>query len=483
SARWLAFVFLFVLGVLVGCQTSSDVPLPTAVPSLIPVTPSAMPPAVSAPTATASPPAPPTSTAVMQPATTGADYQDLALNPEQLYLHPVPVLYAGDKATIQIGAHVPSGVNMQDVVVQVLVDGSVVGQNRLNMRNFAGDTSAVFNWVWDTTTSDGSHELAIYIDPEDRIQIGDENLANNVLTQTITVLPANQRPVAERNWQWTTAETEYAYVHVVEGTAAHRDFNDLLQATDDAVAFAADKLQVKPERKLDVYFIDRVIGQGGYAGNSLVVSYPDRNYAGGGLWEVLVHEVVHVLDLQIAPRRMPFLAEGVAVWATGGHYKQENLHTRTAALQELGLFVPLTDLANDFYPLQHEIGYLQAAGLVSYLVEQYGWEATRNFYASVEPVDGQTNAEVLSTQLQNHFGLTSAQLEEQWRNFLRNQPYDPNAIPDLQTTVRYYDIMRRYQQAHDPTAYFMTAWLPSPLEMRQREITADLTRHPTDEIN
>jgi hypothetical protein len=62
-------------------------------------------------------------------------------------------------------------------------------------------------------------------------------------------------------------------------------------------------------------------------------------------------------------------------------------------------------------------------------------------------------------------------------------PADRAMTDNLQTTIRYYDTMRRYQELHDPTAYFLNAWLPSPHEMRQRGITADLLRHPKEEIN
>lgn len=484
---WLLVIFLLVF-VVVGCRANAgqDAPFDTAVPPTLVLTPTAIAnTAVSvAPTLTAEPTALPTSTAVMQPATAGDSYQDLALNPERLYLYPVPALYVGDMVTIQIGAHVPPTVNPHEVAVQVWIDGELRGQNRLTGRNFAGDATAVFPWAWSTNPLQaGSYDIEIRLDPDDLIQIGDENPANNIFTHTVTLLPAGQRSAAENQWQWTTVETEYAYIHVVEGTAAHRDLNDLVQATDDAVIFAATRLGLVPQRKYDVFFINRVIGQGGYAGNVLVVSYPDRPYAGSGFGEVLVHEIIHLLDLQIAPRRLPFLAEGVAVWATGGHYKQENLHTRMAAVQELGLFIPLTEIADDFYLHQHEISYLQMAALLQYLVDQHGWPAVRDFYTSVEAVAGQTNTAVFASQIESHFGLTLPQLEDEWRTFLRNQPYDPNAIPDLQTTIRYYNIMRRYQQAHDPTAYFMTAWLPMPTEMRQRQITADLTRKPREEIN
>jgi len=62
-------------------------------------------------------------------------------------------------------------------------------------------------------------------------------------------------------------------------------------------------------------------------------------------------------------------------------------------------------------------------------------------------------------------------------------PEDRNQIIDLQTTVRYFNVMRRYQRFYDPTAYFLTAWLPYPGALQSEGNPADLTRHPQDEIN
>ena len=45
--------------------------------------------------------------------------------------------------------------------------------------------------------------------------------------------------------------------------------------------------------------------------------------------------------------------------------------------------------------------------------------------------------------------------------------------------VSFFEVMRRYQQALDPSAYFLTAWLPDGPVMRERGITADLLRRPS----
>jgi hypothetical protein len=62
-------------------------------------------------------------------------------------------------------------------------------------------------------------------------------------------------------------------------------------------------------------------------------------------------------------------------------------------------------------------------------------------------------------------------------------PEDVDAIDDLQTTIRFYDVMRRYQTLYDPTAYYLHAWLPMPSEAAQRQTAADFVRHPETATN
>ncbi len=50
-------------------------------------------------------------------------------------------------------------------------------------------------------------------------------------------------------------------------------------------------------------------------------------------------------------------------------------------------------------------------------------------------------------------------------------------------TVDYFDTLRRYQSLLDPSAYYLTAWLPDGRAMRERNIVADLTRRPTGVLN
>ncbi len=372
---------------------------------------------------------------------------------------------------------------MTTVSATILVDGAAVVSGILDRRNWNGQAEGVFEWAWDTSGLTGDHEIRVLIDPENTIQMGDENPNNNEVVLTATVLAAGRQPTREAAGEWVTVNTACCVVHVVSGTAAERDLEQLNASLETAVQQAVNRIGVQPNKPLQVYFIDRVLGQGGFAGSDMVVSYVDRRYAGGGLHELLVHEAVHVLDQQIAPQRISILAEGLAVWASGGHYKPEDIVQRSAALLALNSYVPLAQLANDFYPVQHEIGYLQAAGFVSYLIDRGGWLTFSEFYNDVTAGDAPTLAEALDLNLRTYYGIGLAEMETEWLTYLRGLTPSQAVIDDLATTIRYYNVMRDYQQAYDPTAYFLTAWLPHPTAVREQGNPADLTRRPRTENN
>ena len=330
-------------------DTATALPAPSAAPSAT---------HTQAPTETAPPTALPAQTSTPDVVT------DLALTADGVFLYPVPDLYDGDVVTFQVIADVPAQINPNDVGVEIYIDETLVVADTLRFRNLAGQTIGLYEWVWDSSGQTGLHDLEVRIDPADRIQDGDADPDNNDVLLPLVVNPLAQQPAGERGAVWVSAAGQYADIFVVSNSSAHRDLPFLVATTDAAIQQASNRLQETPAERLQVYFIERVIGQGGYAGGVMVISYADRDYAGDGLYEVLVHEATHLLDRQIAPNRIPFLAEGVAVWATGGHYKQEDLLSRSAALLAAGLYVPLPQLIDDFYPVQHEIGYLEAGGLI-----------------------------------------------------------------------------------------------------------------------
>ncbi len=481
--RWVVGI-LFICLFLTGCVGASNGPgdgVPaTAVPTnnstaLNTAAPSVSPAAEISPTNTVPPSPIPTETAVPQ--------LDLSLKSEDVFLYPIPHIYAGERVTFQVVAHVPPNVDPQSVTVHVLVNYQDVVEGTLNGRNLAGDAVGLFEWAWDTTDEAGEHLVHIILDRHDTITVGDENRENNQVELNVPVLDPVTLPPFERNATWVTAETNCCTIHVVSGTAAYRDLPELVTQVEAGVQQAALRLEEELSRKIDVYLIDRVIGQGGYAGNAIVISYLDRHYASHGFEQVLIHEAVHIIDRQFAPERITFMAEGLAVWGSGGHYKAEDIEQRAAALVALNQYIPLTDLIDNFYPVQHEIGYLEAAGFVNYLIETYGWPQFKQFYADVTAGDAATMSQAVDLNLQQYFGVTLAQAEANWLAYLASLPENRTVLVDLQTTIRYYNVMRRYQQFYDPTAYFLTAWLPFPGALQTDGNPADLTRHPQDEIN
>jgi hypothetical protein len=497
SVRSYSLIIVLVL-ILVGCQ---DVAPETEAPTLAATsedaamlapeeTASVAPPVLSrdpAPAETPSPEPIPSATTmvldVLPMATSTASATDLAVSEDQVFIYPVPAIYEGDPVTFLVRPEVPPIVDSSAVVVQIDVGDSLSLSRSLTTNNLAGSPSALFTWDWETEGQVGEHVITVTVDPADLIVTGDEDPTNNQVTLTVPVLPARARPVREQGAQWVTAETDCCVLNVVTGTAAHRDLTQLKGIVELAVQEAATTLGVTVEKPLHFYLIDRVIGQGGYASSTIVVSYLDRNYVGEGISELVTHEAVHLLDQQFAPSRISFLAEGLAVWVTGGHYKEEDVDQRVQALRESGLYVPLVQLVDDFYAHQHEVGYLQAGGFIQFLVERYGWDEVRSFYGEVGVDTAATPSQLLDQGLQRHFGRTLAAVEADWLAYLDTLPREPDTVTDLLTTIRYYNIIRDYQLQYDPTAHFLQAWLPPPTELQQRQITADLTRHPNGELN
>lgn len=442
--------------------------------------------AVAATTIPTSPPSlTPTSVPLptVTPTVVSVAASDLALDAQNIYLYPGPRIFSGDQITFQVLPYLPDSIAPDTVSVHILVDNNIVSNGTLNDRNLDGEAVGLFKWAWDTTNISGLHEVQIILDRDDHIQAGDDDPSNNQVTLAVAVEEAKNRPFLEVDAAWVTAESNCCFIHAVSGTAGARDLPELTVMTETAVQEAVSRLNEPLGDKIEFFFIDKVIGHGGYAGSSIVISYLDRDYAGTGLHEVLVHESSHVLDRQFAPNRIVFMTEGLAVWTSGGHFKPDDLNQRAAALVATGHYMPLPELINDFYHAQHEASYSQAAGFVSYLIDTYGWPTFRTFYSDATADDAPTLAEVIDLNLQAYYGESLAEMEMQWLAYLETLPPDRTEVTDLLTTIRFYDVVRSYQLAYDPTAHFLTAWLPAPQDVQENGNAADLTRHPRSEIN
>jgi hypothetical protein len=481
---------LLLLSLLAGCNgpfpTRRPAPSPTALPA--PTTlPTAVPSEQPSPAATEqpsptgqplpSPTGPPVPTPLPSPTPS-----DLYLAAPDFVVYPEPRLYSGDEVTFDVIPRNLGSINPNDLVVHIYryTDGKneIIAEGRVGYPTFEPVPRARLMWTWDTTGLTGPQTLVAWLDPDDQIQQGDANPGNNIVTMTVSILPAGQLPEPEAGAIWSTTTVSCCTIHYLSGTSADRDLVTITNAAQAAVGDIEQRLGVTISEPMNMYFIARVIGQGGYAYDGTVLSYLDRHYSGVNLPIVLRHEATHVMDGRLVTVYPPaIMREGFATYMSGGHFKLEPIPERTAALFELNQFVPLQQLANNFYMQQHEVGYLEGAGFISFIVDTRGWEAFRAFYTSFEQVPG-APADMLEAALRKNFDWSLSEAEQAFTDWLKAHPPTSDQVRDLKDTIELFDTVRRYQARDDPSAYWMSGMLPNPRDAVNRNIVADFVRHP-----
>jgi len=109
---------------------------------------------------------------------------------------------------------------------------------------------------------------------------------------------------------------------------------------DEQATHVEQIMHTKLNEPILVTFLPRTLGHGGFTSIGIYVSYLDENYAGGVPAMVIHHEMVHDVDRVLGGDYRPsLLVEGLAVYASGGHYKLEPITQQTAALVEAGLYI------------------------------------------------------------------------------------------------------------------------------------------------
>lgn len=424
--------------------------------------------------------------AASSPPTTSLSQPDLSLAPGDVLVYPGPERYSGDILSFDVTPRNVGSIAPAAILVRLyrLVEGhrEAIAEGPVGFPAFDGQPRARLIWAWDTHDLLGKQTLVAWLDPDDRIQEGDEDPTNNLLTFTLYLSPALELPPPERGAIWMTATTTCCVLHYLSGSATARDIPTITVAVEESFAGVAERLGVSPTAPLEIYFLSRVIGQGGYAFDEVALSYLDRHYAGLDLRLVLRHEIVHVLDallFQVYPP--PLLREGLATYLAGGHYKEEPIPQRAAALLQTERYIPLRTLAEDFYAQQHEAGYLEGAALIAYLVDTYGWENFLRFYTSFEKDLGPAPA--LEQALEKNFGRGLEEIEASFRAWLEDHPPTPEQVRDLEDTIRLFETVRRYQERYDPGVHWWSGWLPDPAEGERRGIVADFIRHPRSPEN
>jgi hypothetical protein len=384
--------------------------------------------------------------------------------------HPDGLLYVGDRVSIEVIS--PEGFDTEEKKVQIFLGDDpqgAIGTSEFSAYGIGGRPQATIPWAWDTAgLTPGDYTLNFAVLPD-----------GPAWSEVIHLHPTADLPLPEPFARWETVETACCRLHFITGTEAERDLDEIVMAANAAARKASQQVGIWFERSVSITLVPRVVGHGGFASDEIYISYLDRNYAGNDLPQVLLHEMIHVLDGQLGGELRPsILVEGLAVYLSGGHFKREPIFPRAAALLAAGWYLPLDLLADTFYTSQHEIGYLEGAALVAYLVETHRREGFEAFYRDIHPQPGGEQSRAIDATMQAHFHLTLAQVEQEFKGALRRQPVDPVQSEDLQLSIAFYDTVRRYQRALDPSAYFLTAWLPDGGEMRERGIVADYLRRP-----
>jgi hypothetical protein len=381
--------------------------------------------------------------------------------------HPDGPLYIGDQVSFEV--LVPSSTGESNSSVEVSFAGQQLGSAPFAPFGIGGRSQATLWWVWNTRDlKPGNHTLTFTRLPE-----------NTSWTETFTLRPPDQVPPPEPEAHWASSVTACCNLYYITGTAAERDIVFLGKEADQQSTAVSSQLNTTLSQRIDIVFMSRVVGQGGFTLGAIYVSYLDKNYIGNDMAILFHHEFVHFYDSSLGGEYLPsILEEGLAVYLTGGHFKPEPLGPRAATLLDLGWYIPLTTVANDFYNQQHDIAYLEAGSLVKYLVDTYGWDAFNRFFRTIPNPNNQSVSAVMDIALHDHFSISFADLENSYLSYLHSQSRTTDIRTDLKLSVTFFDVVRRYQEILDPSAYFLTAWLPDASVMRQRGIVADFLRHP-----
>jgi hypothetical protein len=269
-------------------------------------------------------------------------------------------------------------------------------------------------------------------------------------TYFFDVLPADQRSANEARAAWMVKETDCCIFHYIAETAAARDIDFIAENFDQAAIDFENVMGTQIPAKMDVHILDCIWGNGGFGGNGeLVISYTDRYYGptmgSAGLQTLARHEFSHAANVGVdnAGDGLEFNYEGLAVYVAGGHYKPEPLAQRGAALYDLGHYVPV----DQFIP-QHELSYLHAAVILTYIADTYGQEKLWDVLSADDDTPDEQFIS-LGDALQSTLGISLDDFDQGLQAWLeRNEPGEQ--LDDLRLTIELQDLRRQYQDTYSP---------------------------------
>ena len=415
----------------------------------------------TAPTTT---PAPPSSSTTSTLAPFSPD-RTVALPRLDVWLFPGPQHFAGDHVTFEVPLE-GFGVNqlesaslrVDDEVIDV--PGQIFGDPLLGDR-------LIFANAFDTTGQVGGHWVEI-----------DATLTSNStidILQRFVVLPDSRRPQQEVAAEWLRAPTDCCTLVYLEGTAAARDLEALVAMVDESTAEVEEHFGVDVP-PVDIVLIDKLWGNGGYAGSELVLSYLDRDFSPGRLAtfrQTVLHELAHAATDQLEVSTPWPMIEAVAVQFTGGHFKQESLAGRAKALRDVGELPSLPALFDDFPTLQHESRYAAVGAFAQFVSDTHGEEALLELFSA--DVRATTSGGWLAAAARRSLDVGIEELQRQFDSWLDGHDAAGEAL-DLELTVTLQDARRRFQARFDPYPNYFH--YPSITHASQTSLASRDATHP-----
>ncbi len=406
-----------------------------------------------------------------------------ALVIEAFRVHPDGLLYAGDRLSFEVQIRNAGSIPLPGARVEIRrrdPDGEeILAEALLPELEPGASAPAVWTWVWEAPTP-GPLTLIAVAQP-----VGDGARGGDRITRTISLLPREMLPEVERRARWAQAESRCCTHYYLTGTVAEADLLRRMAWADEAEVTVRARLGLPAPLPTAIVWIPRLLGHGGFAlGDSMVLTDPLVDRLPADLPTILRHEWTHRLTCAWVGREdclvhLPsMVTEGLAVFVAGGHYRPEPLTWRAAALLHRGGWIPLDRLAQDFYRHPHEIGYLEAGAWIEELFREGGWPRLRAFFQAIERRPGESDLEALDRALQAVYHQDIRTFEGRWQARLRALPVDPEQIADLEFTIAFYETLRAYQRAYDPSAYFLGTWLPDWRRAVREGIVADFIREP-----
>lgn len=417
--------------------------------------------------------------------TTSTPTPKRALTIEAFRLHPDGPLYEGDRLSFEVQVRNTAPAPIAHARVEIRRGGpggeEILAEGLLPELPPGASHTMTWTWVWTASSSGPLSLIAVTRPGEEGLATGDR------VTRTVFLRPREQLPEIERQARWAQAESSCCIHHYLTGTATGARLSQRMAWADEAEAAVRARLGLPTQLPTHIVWIPRLLGHGGFTvGDSLILSDPLSDRLLADVPTVLRHEFTHRMTCAWLEREdclthlPPFITEGLAVFVAGGHYRPEPLTLRAAALLRLGGWISLERLVEGFYAHPHEIGYLEAGAFVEELVREGGWPRFRAFLQAMERRPGESDQQVLDRALQAVYHQDMRTLERRWQERLRALPADPEQMADLPFTVAFYEALRAYQRAYDPSAYFMNAWLPDWRQAAREGIVADFMREPED---